>query len=194
MTEKEEKFPIFFINNCSSYSENNLNIKNNVYAIPVLCFELIGWLVYEEIGYSAIGADVGATILNNLRNSFNSSTSELRRIRESMSVTPSDPNLVISTDHSIHPILERYSEFERDSEFEREYNSAFYNHLAQTPYSGISQSFTGFVLSENISVTCPCGVTVNYQTFPRVDTPMPCGNPNHFVVRYTNTYIEDIVN
>ena len=36
------------------------------------------------------------------------------------------------------------------------------------------------------SITCPCGETVQYaiNELPTEDTPMPCGNPSHWVVKY----------
>ena len=36
-------------------------------------------------------------------------------------------------------------------------------------------------------ITCPCGRTVTYPIngLPEVDTPMPCGNPKHWAVKYS---------
>lgn len=35
-------------------------------------------------------------------------------------------------------------------------------------------------------IKCPCGVMVEFgvNKLPEVDTPHPCGNPNHWTVRY----------
>jgi hypothetical protein len=35
-------------------------------------------------------------------------------------------------------------------------------------------------------ITCPCGIEVTYPIngLPEVDTPHPCGNPNHWSVKY----------
>ena len=37
-----------------------------------------------------------------------------------------------------------------------------------------------------IRFRCNCGVTLSFglNKIPEVDTPMPCGNPNHWAVRY----------
>ena len=49
--------------------------------------------------------------------------------------------------------------------------------------------FIGFYLVGDVSrywqVTCPCGITVNYPLngIPEVDTPFPCKNKNHWVVK-----------
>lgn len=39
------------------------------------------------------------------------------------------------------------------------------------------------------TVECPCGVKARYPLngFPEVDTPHPCGNPKHWVVKYPKT-------
>lgn len=35
-------------------------------------------------------------------------------------------------------------------------------------------------------ITCPCGVTAEYPLtkLPEVDTPHPCGNPDHWTTKY----------
>jgi len=40
--------------------------------------------------------------------------------------------------------------------------------------------------TEYWKITMPCGTTVTYPLngLPEVDTPCPCGNPNHWIVRY----------
>ena len=38
-----------------------------------------------------------------------------------------------------------------------------------------------------IKLTMPCGKSLSYQNFediPQVDTPCPCGNPKHWLVKY----------
>jgi len=52
-------------------------------------------------------------------------------------------------------------------------------------------SFVGVLFSGNGAqefwqIKCPCGVVATYAVnkLPEVDTPHPCGNPNHWTVRY----------
>ena len=42
------------------------------------------------------------------------------------------------------------------------------------------------ILKEFYTIVCPCGVKKTYalNQLPEVDTPMGCGNPNHYAVRY----------
>ena len=44
------------------------------------------------------------------------------------------------------------------------------------------------VLENFWRVVCPCGVEVHYPIngFPTVDTPHPCGKPEHWTVRFDN--------
>jgi hypothetical protein len=41
-------------------------------------------------------------------------------------------------------------------------------------------------------VACPCGIEVTYPIngLPEVDTLMPCGNPNHWAVKYEEHYMD----
>lgn len=52
------------------------------------------------------------------------------------------------------------------------------------PYIGIH--FQGDIGHKFWMITCPCGITVDYPVngLPEVDTPHPCGNEDHWVVKY----------
>lgn len=59
-------------------------------------------------------------------------------------------------------------------------------------FSGIDASWCGVrFVGEDVkrkfwTITCPCDYQVTYpiNEFPLVDTPHPCGNPNHWTVKY----------
>ena len=42
------------------------------------------------------------------------------------------------------------------------------------------------------NVTCPCGVVVSYgiNSFPTVDTPHTCGNPNHWTIKFNPSRVD----
>ena len=44
-------------------------------------------------------------------------------------------------------------------------------------------------LEDFFKISMPCGYNVTYSlnTFPRVDTPCPCGNPDHWLVKIGGT-------
>lgn len=49
--------------------------------------------------------------------------------------------------------------------------------------------FSGTDIIKNFWVlTCPCGISTIYamNSLPEVDTLSPCGNPKHWLVRYTD--------
>lgn len=58
------------------------------------------------------------------------------------------------------------------------------NILANARARGVDTTSDNFTL---LSLGMPCGNKVSYKTvddIPRVDTPCPCGDPNHWLVQY----------
>lgn len=53
-------------------------------------------------------------------------------------------------------------------------------------YFGVD--FSGGGARKFCKIKCPCGVVVEYPVngLPEVDTPHPCGNKNHWTVKYDN--------
>jgi hypothetical protein len=59
-------------------------------------------------------------------------------------------------------------------------------------FNSIESKFVGvcFMGKESANtfwkITCPCGVEVVYPVnkLPEINTPHPCGNPNHWTVKY----------
>lgn len=53
-------------------------------------------------------------------------------------------------------------------------------------YVGMQFSFAKSLWPNIWEITCPCGVTASYPLngLPEVDTPHPCGQPNHWTVRF----------
>ena len=64
--------------------------------------------------------------------------------------------------------------------------------LAHSSKIGLTGTWVGFcfvgkgAIEQFFTITCPCGVTKSYglHDFPRVTTPHPCGNPDHYSVVY----------
>lgn len=68
------------------------------------------------------------------------------------------------------------------------------DHTDQTPTDSkpLIPAYYGLCIvgepNEAWKVTCPCGVSVSYpiNKIPTVDTQMPCGNPDHYAVKYVD--------
>lgn len=63
--------------------------------------------------------------------------------------------------------------------------------ITQTDNPVLDYSYYGIYFSNDGArrfwkITCPCGVTVEYPVnqLPEIDTPHPCGNINHWTVKY----------